>query len=162
MTNSRSKASRSKLLAIVLLVAWAGIAEAGGRKRVVVLELDGPKSDEFHERLEKLIRKNHTVVPIKKWNSTAEALNADTLNEKNVKKIAHKLKIDAIVTGRIEKRRDEYILRLRLREGKTGETYGSMIDTKAEGPEIDGKARRDLNDELIDQIANIETNHSSG
>ncbi|HMG55134.1 MAG TPA: hypothetical protein VK601_16675 [Kofleriaceae bacterium] len=137
------------------------MAEAG-RKRVVVLDFEGPKGDKFHEDLVRLIKKTHTVVPTDKWNGAAEQLAAAAVSDKNVKKVAHKLKIDAIVEGRIEKRRDEFIIRLKLRAGRSGELIGDSIDTKAEGPRIDGRAQRDLKDELVGAIDNVESNHASG
>lgn len=165
MTNSRSIASTSKLLAVAVAVAVvlgaAPVAEAG-RKRVVVLEFEGPRSEKFHEDLVRLIEKTHTVVPAEKWNGTAEQLGAGTRSDRDVKKVARKLKVDAIVEGKIEKRRDAFIIRLKLRAGKSGELVGDSIDTKADGPRIDGRAQKDLKDELvgkIDDIDDIESNH---
>ena len=162
MTNSRSSDSRSRLCAIAVaacMVLGAHVAEAGGRKRVVVLDFEGPKSEKFHDDLVRLIKKTHTVVPTDKWNGAAEQLDAGTLSGKNVKKVAKKLKVDAVVEGKIEKRRDEFIIRLKLRAGKSGEQVGDTIDTKAEGPRIDGRAQRDLKDELVGAIDNVESNH---
>src|SRR5512140_949818 len=165
MTNSRSNAARSKLLAVLVvlcaILGAGGVAQAG-RKRVVVLAFEGPKAEKFHDELVKLIKKTHTVVPADKWNGTAEELDASELSEKNIKKVAKKLKIDAIVEGRVEKRREDFILHLRLHEGRTGDVIGSTIDTKTDGPRIDGRAQRDLKDELVDVIDNVEANHLGG
>ena len=162
MTNSRSSASTSKLLAVAVAVAavlGAGRIAEAGRKRVVVLEFEGPRSEKFHDDLVRLIKKTHTVVPAEKWNGTAEQLGAGTRSDRDVKKVARKLKIDAIVEGKIEKRRDEFIIRIKLRAGRSGELIGDSIDTKAEGPRIDGRAQRDLKDELVGKIDDIESNH---
>jgi hypothetical protein len=164
MTTSRST---SRLLGVaaavcaVIVLATGGVA-AAGRKRVVVLEFEGPKGEKFHDDLVRLIKKTHTVVPIEKWNGAAEQLAAGTLSDRDIKKVAHKLKVDAVVEGKIEKRRDEFIIRLKLHEGKTGATIGDTIDTKAEGPRIDGRAQKDLKDELIGAIDNVESNHAGG
>src|SRR5262245_15172173 len=146
----------------VLLLMWVAVAHAGGRKRVVVLGLSGPKAEKFHDDIEKIIQKKHTVVPLDKWNMIAEELDAGKGGEKNLKKVAKKLKIDGIVEGKIEKRREEYIVRLKLREGKSGEVVGNPIDTKAEGPRIDGKAQRDITDELVEQISQLDSNRGGG
>jgi hypothetical protein len=143
-----------------VVLGTGGVASAG-RKRVVVLDFEGPKGEKFHDDLVKLIKKTHTVVPTEKWNGAAEQLAAATLSDKNIKKVARKLKIDAVVEGKVEKRRDEFILRLKLYEGRTGERVGDTIDTKAEGPRIDGRAQRDLKDELVGVIDNVESNHVS-
>ncbi|HEX3761538.1 MAG TPA: hypothetical protein VHW23_22730 [Kofleriaceae bacterium] len=140
-------------------VLGAGGAAEAGRKRVVVLDFDGPKGDKFHDDLVRLIKKSHTVVPTDKWTGAAGQLGAGTLSGKDVKKVARKLKIDAVVEGKIEKRRDEFIIRLKLHAGKSGELVGESIDTKAEGPRIDGRAQKDLKDELVGAIDNIEANH---
>ena len=124
-----------------------------------MLDFEGPKGDKFHDDLVKLIKKTHTVVPTDKWNGTAEEMDASAVSEKNIKKVAKKLKIDAVVERKIEKRRDEFIIRLKLHEGRSGELVGSSIDTKADGPRIDGRAQRDLKDELVDAIGNVESNH---
>jgi hypothetical protein len=164
MMNSRST---SRLLGVaaavcaVIVLATGGVA-AAGRKRVVVLEFEGPKGEKFHDDLVRLIKKTHTVVPIEKWNGAAEQLAAGTLSDRDIKKVAHKLKVDAVVEGKIEKRRDEFIIRLKLHEGKTGATIGDTIDTKAEGPRIDGRAQKDLKDELVGAIDNVESNHAGG
>ena len=150
MTSSRSRASINNLLAllVVLGVAFVPTIAEAGRKRVVVLELEGPKAEKFHEGLVKLLKKTHTVVPTEKWSSTAEELGADKLTDGNIKKVAKKLKVDAIITGKVEKRRDEYILQLKVRAGSTGAVTGSRIDTSSEGPRIDAKQSKDLKDEL--------------
>lgn len=158
MTSSRSRASINKLLALLVVFGVAfvpAIAGAGNRKRVVILDLQGPKAEKFHEDLVKLVKKQHTVVPTEKWNSTAEDLGADSLTDGNVKKVAKKLKIDAVVTGKIEKRRDEYIIQLKIRAGKTGAVTGQRIDTSSEGPRVDAKAATDLKDELVGAIASL-------
>jgi hypothetical protein len=158
MMNSRSS---SWLIVLGLLAGWLVLpatASAGARKRVVVLELEGPKAEKFHDDLVKLIKKNHTIIPIDKWNGTAEELDAAGLSDKNIKKVAKKLKIDAIISGKVEKRRDEYILQLRLHEGKSGSVVGGRIDVKAEGPRIDGQTTTDLKDELLPAIDSVATN----
>lgn len=161
MTSSRSRTSRSSriVLAFLAFVAWIAlvpsVAEAG-RKRVVVFELDGPKAQKFHADLVKLIKKTHTVVPLDKWNSTAEDLDATGTSEKDIKKVAKKLKIDAIVFGKIDKRRDEYLIKLQVRAGATGKLLRNRFDTKSDGPRIDGEASRDLKDELVAAIATMD------
>jgi hypothetical protein len=149
------------LVALAMLVLLAGVANAG-RKRVVVLEFDGPKAEKFHDDLVKLLKKHHTVISTDKWNGTAEDLDASKTTEKNIKKVARKLKIDGVITGKIEKRRDEYIIRLKLYAGTTGESVGHGIDTKADGPRLDGHAQSDLKDELIGRIDELDANHGGG
>jgi hypothetical protein len=140
---------------------WIGRADAG-RKRVVVLDFEGPNAEKFHADVVKLIKKSHTVVKLDKWNKTAEELDAGKVTEKNVKKVARKLKIDGVITGKIDKRRDEYIIKLKLRAGTTGELMGNSVQTKADGPRLEGQAQRDIKDELIAVIDELESNRDGG
>ena len=159
MTSSRS--IHKWLVVFATLVLWVSTAHAG-RKRVVVLDFDGPKAEKFHEDVVKLIKKTHTVISTEKWNAAAEELDAGKVTEKNVKKIAKKLKLDGVITGKIDKRRDEYIIKLKLRSGMSGEILGNTVQTKADGPRLDGQAQRDIKDELIAQIDELESNRSGG
>src|SRR5580704_10395008 len=164
-SRSTSSTSRHVVLVIALLaslVLGAGSASAGPRRRIVVLEFEGPKAEEFHEDLVKLIKKQHTVVPTDRWNGVATDLDAAKVTEKNVKKVAKKLKIDGVVTGKIEKRRDEYIVHLKLRAGASGELVGNPVDTTADGPRLSGQAQRDVKDELIGAIGDLSANHGGG
>ncbi|MBV8757558.1 MAG: hypothetical protein JO257_09795 [Deltaproteobacteria bacterium] len=162
MTSSTSSISKSSFwLVVAALLVWSSIAVAG-RKRLVVLEFEGPKAEKFHDDVVKLLKKSHTVISTEKWNGAAEELDAAKVTEKNVKKVAKKLKVDGVISGKIEKRRDEYIIRLKLRAGTSGELVGNSIDTKAEGPRLDGKAQSDLKDELVGQIDELDSNKGGG
>ena len=58
MTNSRSRNSISKISALVVALvvsSLVGVAHAE-RKRVVVLEFEGPRSEKFHSRTPSLRR----------------------------------------------------------------------------------------------------------
>lgn len=156
MTSSISSILRSSLVVVAALLLWAGRADAG-RRRVVVLDFEGPKAEKFHKDVVKLLKKSHTVLNVDKWNEKAEELDAGKVTEKNVKRLAKKLKLDGVVTGRIEKRRDEYIIRLKLRAGTTGEIVGTSVQTKAEGPRLDAQAQRDIKDELVAAIEELDS-----
>ena len=51
---------------------------------------------------------------------------------------------------------------MKLREGKTGEIVGNGVETKAEGPRLDGSAQRDIKNELIGAIDELDANHGGG
>ncbi|MBA3542130.1 MAG: hypothetical protein H0T79_21120 [Deltaproteobacteria bacterium] len=165
MTSLKSRRTTNNLLVLAaLLLGWLGplgsVAEAGGRKRIVVLDFEGPKAEKFHDEVVKLIKKNHTVISTEKWNGTAEELDATKLSGGNVKKVAKKLKIDGVISGKVEKRRDEYIVKLKLRN-KDGDIVASP-DTKWDGPKLDGSALRDVKDELVAPIDALEANRAGG
>ena len=124
MTSSRSRASTSKRwLVLAFLLCAIGTAQAE-RRRVVVMPFEGEKAEKFHEAVVKLVKKTHSVIPVDKYTSTADDLSASKLNEKNVKKVAKKLKVDGVISGNVEKRREEYIVRIKLRSGTSGGLVG--------------------------------------
>src|SRR5512139_405708 len=117
MTSSKSnKWITRALLVLVALLLGTGIASAN-RKRLVVLEFEGDDADKIHSSFVKFLKRTHTVVANEKWTSAADELGATKVNEKNVKKVAKKLKVDGVITASVEKRRDEYIIRIKLRSG---------------------------------------------
>jgi hypothetical protein len=142
---------------VAVLVLWATAAGAG-RKRIVVLDFEGPKADKFHDDFVKLVKKSHTIVATKKWNGTAEQLDAGALSDTNIKKVARKLKVDGVVEGKVEKRRAQYIITLTLHNGSSGEA-GKTVETKSNGPKFDTKAKTAIKQELITAIEELEANH---
>ncbi len=152
-----SKSTPKWLVVLAALVLWVGVAEAQ-RKRVVVLEFEGPNADKFRSAVIKVIKKKHTVLKTDKWNATADELDAAKITDKNVKKVAKKMRVDGVITGKVDKRRDEYIIKLKLRSGVSGDLVGGSISTKADGPRLDEKGQRDINDELVAVIDELESN----
>ena len=165
MPNSRSTALTSKLwlgLAALLLVAGFATRADAERKRIVILPLDGDEAAEkIHKSLIKLVKKSHTVVSTKKWESTAENLSAAKVSDGNIKKVAKKMKVDGVIEGSVQKRRDEYIIKLKLRAGSSGKVIAS-VNTKAESTKIDGQASRDVKDELVEAMDNLESVREAG
>jgi hypothetical protein len=165
MLSSRSKASTNRIwlgLAALLLVAGFAARAEAERKRVVILPFDGDeKAEKFHGALVKLIKKSHTVVSTSKWETTAEGMSADKVTDGNIKKVAKKMKVDGVIEGTISKRRDEYIIKLKLRSGTSGKVI-AKVDTKSEGTKLDGQASRDIKDELVDAVDNLESVRGGG
>ncbi|MEZ4360679.1 MAG: hypothetical protein R3B48_10890 [Kofleriaceae bacterium] len=139
----------------LVLVAVPSLAEA--RRRIVILDFEGPKAEQFRVDVERIVKKSHMVIPVAKWNAAAEEMDATGLSERDVKKVAKRLNVDGVISGKVEKRRDEYILRLKVREGKTGEVIGNPIDTKTGGARLDGSATREIKSELFDTLDILDT-----
>ncbi len=156
----RAKA-RAMLVLLLLVCGLGGVAHAE-RKRVVVLPFEGDKAEKFYDGVVKLLKKSHTVVSSDKWDGAAEELSAAKVTGKNVKKVAKKLKIDGVVEGTVEKRRDQYIIRITLRAGTTGEVLKTTVNVKADGPRLDGDAQKDIKSELNDLIAGLDSNRAAG
>jgi hypothetical protein len=162
MTSSKSnKWIARAVIVLVALMLGTGVANAG-RKRLVVLDFEGDEADKLQTSFVKFLKKTHTVVPIDKWNTAADELGATKINEKNIKKVAKKLKIDGVITGNVEKRRDEYILRLKLRSGASGALVGEQVNAKTDAPKLSKKAKGDLETELYGQIDGLESVRGAG
>lgn len=169
MTSSRLNASTSNLsprpgalagklvlaLLALLIVALPGLAEA--KRRIVILDFEGPKGAQFRVDVERLVKKSFQVLPVEKWNAAAEEMDATGTSAKDIKKVAKRLNVDGIVSGKVEKRRDEYIVRLKVREGTSGEIVGSPIDAKTGGARLDGAATREIKSELFDTLDVLDT-----
>ena len=151
MTSSKSNSWLLRAL-VLFLVLLGGTAFAEGRKRLVILDFEGDDAEKIQTSLGKFLKKHHTVIETSKWTSTADEMGATKINEKNVKKVAKKLKIDGIVSGNVEKRRDEYIIRIKLRSGATGALVGNQVNIKSDEPKLSKQSKTDLEDELFGQI----------
>ena len=161
--SSRSSTSKNRALTVLaVLCLLVSTAWAGGKKRVVVLDFEGDNAEELHGDVVKLLKKSYTVVSVSKLNDKAEELGATKVTEKNVKKVAAKLKVDGVIQGKIDKRRDEYIIKLKLRSGTTGEIIGNSVSTKTDSGKLDAQAKRDIKDELIGAIDGLESSGGGG
>ena len=162
MTSSRSNSwlARAIVLLAVLLMG-ASIAEAE-RKRLVVLEFEGDDAEKLRKSFIKFLKKEHTVVKTDRWVETAGEMGASKVTEKNVKKVARKLKIDGLITANVEKRRDEYLIRIRLRSGTTGSMVGNQVNIKTDRKVLNKTAKRDLKDELLGQIDTLKSVRGGG
>lgn len=162
MTTSRSTASPSSLAARLLgllgLVVAALIlfqpSDALARRRLVVLDFEGDKAEDFRDEVEKFLKKSHSVVPRSKWDGAAEDLGATRLNDKNVKKVAKKLSIDGVVTGEVEKRSSRYYVTLVLRDGTSGKA-AATIELVERSPRFSSDGKATLSDELLPAIDDL-------
>lgn len=149
------------LCALGLAILGSGratAASANQRKRIAVLEFEGPKAQKIHAAVVKLIKRHHTVVTVDVWNRAADDLGADKATEKNIKKVSRKLKIDGVITATVERRRDGYVVHLKLKSGNSGELVGHSIDVKTSSPQLSAKAQREIKKQLMPAIDDLELN----
>jgi hypothetical protein len=150
-------------LAALLVAAWIlvrpGVAEA--RRRLVVLELQGDRAEDFQDELVAFLKKKHSVVPTKKWVEAAEDLSATKVTDRNVKKVATKLSIDGLITGTVEKRGSRYYIRLTLRAGTDGKTV-TTTELVERAPRFSAEGRATLSDELLGAIDELESAGDDG
>src|SRR5688572_16486053 len=160
MTSSKSNSWLVRLV-LLLTVLLVGTANAD-RKRLVVLDFEGDEAEAIQKSFSKFVKKSHTVISIEKWNTAADELGATKINEKNVKKVAKKLKVDGIITGNVEKRRDEFIIRIKLRSGASGSLVGAQINLKTDAPKLNKEAKSDIETELFAAVDGLESVRGDG
>ncbi len=143
-----------RALTAIGFVLWAAMAtsHAEVRKRVVILDIGDPGGAKVSAAIAQVIKKTHTIVSTRDWNRTAKQLGASSTTPRSLKKVARKLRIDAIVETSIEKRRERYVIRIKLHDGANGAYVGQM---KTTSPRLglERGAEKDVKNELIYEIS---------
>ncbi len=151
MTNSRLNGSVTKGRAVPALLAalvaaavlCALPAEADARKRMVVLEVDGPGGDRIAHQLRLLVERRHATVSASRFTSTARDIGAESLTDDQVARVARRLAVDGLVVGEVAERNGNYRLTVRLREGQSG-SYVHTLAVRLESPELTRSAARQI------------------
>lgn len=162
MMNSRSIASRNSgalrrwvasAVAVLALVVVASTAHAG-KRRIVVLDFDGPKGDQFQEQVEAVLKKAATLVAAEKWADAADDLGVRKMTAKGVAKIAAKLRVDGVVVGNVDRRGSRYFVHVRLREGKSGE-FVSEVELVVRSGKLSSSDQAEVKDQIAGGIATL-------
>lgn len=125
--------------------AWA-------KQRVVVLGFTGPQASKAEVEVAKIVRRKHTLVPVRQWARARKRLGAKGSSDKTVRRVAAEVGADAIISGTITRKAGKFALRVTVREGRTGRTV-QAIRVVLRSPRIDARAREDLARELLPAIA---------
>ncbi len=128
------------LLVCVLLAGLAGSARA---KRVVVTGFAGPGGARARSYVLRVVRRNHDLVPVRRFSRTARRLRVRLNRKRGVRRICERLGVDAVVYGRVVRRRGRWWLRLYVREGRTGRIVKREV-IRLRGPRLDGSSRYDV------------------
>jgi TolB-like protein len=161
--SSRSNASASscgragvllRRLAALLVLALAvgagtGAAEAAPKKKkVAVLPFKGPKAARVQRGVVKLLRRQAKIVTKKAFIKAARKVEGYAPNAAGVSKVAQKLKLHGVVTGKVVKRKRKVRLTLKILEGRSGEPVGNGISVMLKGGKLNTAAKRKLRREL--------------
>jgi hypothetical protein len=95
------------------------------------------------------------VIALDSWRRTAKSLDATKLTTANIKKVARKLKVDAVIEAAATERRSGVKVRIRLRSGRTGRTV-EEVDAVAKDGTFDKASQRDIRDEIVDVISALD------
>jgi hypothetical protein len=145
---------RSLAIALLLLTGLSHAAHAE-RKRVVVFAFDGPNATKVRAELIQLVQRSHRVIALESWNKAAKTLSATRSTPANVRKVARKLAVDAVIEATVIERRSGFRVRIRLRDGVTGLSV-EALDVTMTGTRFNKASVRDIKGELIDVISSLD------
>jgi hypothetical protein len=158
--SSRSNALASSWPARALVRRWAGLlilavvlgGTAGGadaaRKRIVVLDITGPKGAKVQRGVVKLLKKDATIIGKKAYVAAAKQVEGYAPDAGGVSKVARVLQAHGVITGKVSKRGRKYRLTLQIVEGRSGEVVGDGISVALKRGRLNTAARRKLQREL--------------
>lgn len=154
----RLLSGRSLLVALLVVLGLAslgGTSRADARRRLAVVGFEGDRAEQFQRDVVNLLQRRHLIVAAEAWDRTADELGVEEFDADAIAAVAAQLQVDGVVTAAVEQRRDAYILRVALHDGRTGAQLGGTIYVVADGPRLAGIAERDLADELGGQIGTL-------
>ena len=148
MLSSRSNASASDrsgpqagrrvliaAIALGLLMAGAGHASAA-KKRVAVLDFTGPKAAKFQASVLKILKKTAKVVSQKAFTKAAKKVKGFSMDAEGVAKVARRLELAGVVSGKVAKKKGKYKLTIKVREGQEGEFLEESLTVSAKAPRL--------------------------
>ena len=139
VVSSIVQARKFALIAAVLTFSLVFSAEALA-KRVVVTGFAGPGGGRARSYVLRVLRRYHTIVSVRKFARTARRLHVRLSGRRNVRKICHKANIDAVVYGRVVRRRGRWWLRIWVRDGATGRVVKREV-IRLRGPRMNASSR---------------------
>jgi len=108
------------VLPLALALIGAVGSEAMAKRSVVVLDIDGSGSKAVRRAVMSAAKKNFKVVKRSKYTKTARKMDAESMNKRDVKRVARKVGVDAVVYGTVKKKNGKRQLYLIVRDGRTG------------------------------------------
>jgi hypothetical protein len=157
-TTRRTFVGAGVLLAAVVMLSGCGLKALlnGGnaKQRVVVLEIERTKSPHFRSAINDALEQRYQVVHRSDYNRTARKLKAKAMTRKNIAKVSGELNLDAVVQGRVVRRGKRFVLRLRVREARSGKQV-ERIDIPVYRRRVGLDGREALETELMAAVAKV-------
>lgn len=120
----------------------ADIVEAR-RKTVTVTGFRGPGAARIRSYVLRKLRRDHEVIPIRKYVRTAKRLGVRITGRRNIRRICREAGIDAVIFGRVLRSRGRWWLRLYVKGGRTGRTAKRSV-IRLRGPRLNSSSRYDI------------------
>jgi hypothetical protein len=120
---------------------------AGSDERVAILDFDGRGSERFERHVRKIVKREATVISDRRYQRTARKLGARSMHAGDVAEVAAKMELDAVVNGRMVKRKGKRYLKVWVRDGANGKVVDRFM-VSARKRSLGSKARRALKKRL--------------
>lgn len=143
------------LATAVLVVTFGAHSAHADKARIAVSKFSGPKAASFEKVIVKELGKKHDMVSSKRYRSTARRLKARRATDRNITKVARKLRADAVLEGSVERSKGGYIVILILHSAESGEAV-EEIELKMRRAKL-GRAERRKILRLISEVGDSDS-----
>ena len=149
MLSSRSNASASKqiLVALGFLLALGGNASAA-KKRIAFLDFTGPKAAKFQAPILKILKKSAKVVSQKAFDKASKKVKKFSMDGEGIAKVAKRLELAGVVSGKVAKKKGKYKLTIKMREGQEGEFLEDAVVVTVAAPKLNKAQEKKIAKEL--------------
>lgn len=144
-------------IAVITAAILAAPSLASAQKRIVVLEVEGARDRTLRGSLAKIVGDENRVIDGAKYTRLAKRMKARKLTPENVALVAAKLEADGVIESMIVADSDQYMLRIRVREGATGRTIKKLA-VKLKKPSLSRGMREQLSERLLDAVDELRFN----
>ena len=152
MLSSKSNASASKrtlaALALGLALVASGGAASAAKKRVAFLDFTGPKAAKFQAPVLKILKKSAKVVSQKAFDKASRKVKKFSMDAEGIAKVAKRLELAGVVTGKVSKKKGKYKLTIKVREGQEGEPLEDSINVTVTAPRLSKAQEKKIAREL--------------
>lgn len=135
------------LVALGLLVSGAGRASAA-KKRVALLDFTGPKAAKFQASVLKVLKKSAKVVSQKAFTKAAKKVKDFSMDADSVAKVAKRLELAGVVSGKVAKKKGKYKLTIKVREGQEGEFLEEVVTVSVKAAKLNKAQEKKVAREL--------------
>lgn len=156
--SASSAIPRPGRLALVVIVCalvggWSSLAQA---KRIgVVLDFSGPRADKFRDAVVDIVGSQVDLIPVKRYQAASKKVRRYKPNDSGIAKVAERLALDVVVTGKVVRRRGKFRLSVEVRDGYTGKLVQDEILVTSRRPALTRAHRRILRREILARVREI-------
>ncbi|MCG8425209.1 MAG: hypothetical protein MJE77_45595 [Proteobacteria bacterium] len=139
------------LASVLIPAAMPQIVSAD--KRIVVLGIEGRRTNKLRRAVEKLVRAEFKVISARRYRKAARRLDAQSMTPNNIARVATRLKADGVLAGTLAQESGSYILRLRLHAATDGKSTKRRLKIKLNKPRLTKKLQDGVAQWLAKKVA---------